>query len=412
MIQTVAVLGLGYVGFPLAVLLVKSKKYKVYGLDISPIAVKRANSALKSSSFDASSNFENIKYADIVVVCVPTPVKKKYQPDYEPLKKACESIVKNSTNRQLVIIESTINPGTCEEVVLPVLEKYGKVAGRDFLLAHCPERIDPGNKKWTLLNIPRNVGGIDEESAACAAQFYKSFLKSNIKVLSTIKAAEATKIVENTFRDINIAYVNELAMSFDALGIDLLEVIEGSSSKPFAFMPHYPGVGVGGHCIPVDPYYLIERALHSGFEHYFLSMARKINNGMPAYTVGLLEKELQKNGMNLRRVTVGLLGLSYKKDIADMRESPAVKVLEILKKKRVKVLTFDPFVPHSSTAKSLEDLLKKCEAVVLATGHSVFKKITPTLLKKCGVKVVIDGRNFLQKDRILQAGIVYKGIGH
>ena len=415
--KIVAVLGLGYVGFPLVELLVKSKKYHVIGLDISPDKVKQSASILKAANFEASTDFAKLKEADISVVCVPTPTYKNFDPDYRPVKNACLSIAKNLKKGHLVIIESTINPGTCEEVVLPVLEKFGAVPGKDFCLAHCPERIDPGNKKWTLSNIPRNVGGLTKECTARAAQFYRSFLDGEVKEMSNLKIAEATKIIENTFRDINIAYVNELAMSFDAMGIDILEVIEGAKTKPFAFMPHYPGVGVGGHCIAQDPYYLIDRALKSGFVHHFLKMARHINNNMPDYTVGLLEKELKKLGLSLGKVSVGILGLAYKKNVGDMRESPAVKVLQILKAKRAKVFAFDPFVPKEKFPKlpltsTAEELLKKCEVIILATAHDDFAKITPEVLKRSGVKLVIDGRNCLPKDKILSLGIAYKGIGH
>lgn len=412
MMQTVAVLGLGYVGFPLAELLVKSKKYKVIGIDIDAKKTAAARKLLRSPRFIASSNFSLLSNADISVVCVPTPVDGKYMPDYEPLKKACAAIAGNLRKKQLVIIESTINPGTCEEVALSVFEKFGRKSGRDFLLAHCPERIDPGNEKWTLINIPRNVGGLDKHTAKLAAKFYRSFLKAEVKVLNSIRAAEATKIVENTFRDINIAYVNELAMSFDKLGIDILEVIEGAKTKPFAFMPHYPGAGVGGHCIPVDPYYLIERAAHSGFEHKFLRMAREVNNNMPAYTVSLLENELKKLGMSLRNTTVGVLGLAYKKDIDDLRESPSLKILEILRRKKARVFTFDPFLPKLSTTRTLQDILKKCRALVFVTDHTVFKKLSPKVFSSAGVKLIIDGRNFLPREEILSLGIAYKGIGH
>lgn len=410
--KTVAILGLGYVGFPLAELLVKTKKYRVIGLDISPEKIAWAKSALKSKFFMATQDFSKIKQADISVVCVPTPVYKNFLPDYGPVKNACLSIIKNLKLGQLIIIESTINPGTCEEVVLPILERFGAIAGKDFLLAHCPERIDPGNTKWTLINIPRNVGGIDGKSALEAAAFYRSFLKSEVKVLNSIKAAEATKIVENTFRDINIAYVNELAMSFDKLGIDILEVIEGAKTKPFAFMPHYPGAGVGGHCIPVDPYYLIERALHSGFEHRFLEMARRVNNGMPAYTVSLLENEAEKLNLPLKKMTVGILGLAYKKDIADIRESPAMQILKILKSKRLKIEVFDPFLPQKSTTKDLKTFIKKCDVIILATNHSQFEKNLVNMLKNSNIKIFVDGRNCIPKDKIISLGIAYKGIGH
>lgn len=410
--ETTAILGLGYVGFPLAELLAKSKKYKVIGLEINPEKIAWANKTLESPLFRATGDFGELSDANIAVVCVPTPVYDNFKPDYGPLKSACVPIAKNLKKRQLVIIESTINPGTCEEVVLPIFKKYNRAPGRDFLLAHCPERIDPGNKKWTLENIPRNVGGFDEESASAAAEFYRSFLKAEVKILNSLKAAEATKIVENTFRDINIAYVNELAMSFDKMGIDLIEVIEGAKTKPFAFMPHYPGTGVGGHCIAVDPYYLIERAKHSGFEHKFLKMARQVNNNMPAYTVSLLENELARAGKKLKGAEIGLLGLAYKKDIPDIRESPALKILKILKRKGARVRTYDPFLPKISTEKSLDGLLKKCGALILATAHSEFIKIAPATLKKHGVKIIIDGRNCLSKEKILALGITYKGIGH
>ncbi|PIQ77143.1 UDP-N-acetyl-D-glucosamine dehydrogenase [Candidatus Peregrinibacteria bacterium CG11_big_fil_rev_8_21_14_0_20_46_8] len=407
--ETVAILGLGYVGLPLAELLVKRGKYHVLGIDIAKPAVARAKKTIRSNKFSASPNFTAIAQADIAVVCVPTPVKRNFMPDYGPLKKACESIAQYAQKGTLVIIESTINPGTCEEVVIPIFQKYGLECGRDYQLAHCPERIDPGNTKWTLHNIPRNVAGCDAKSGKRAAQFYRSFLSGKVKLLKTLKAAEATKIVENTFRDINIAYVNELAMSFDKLGIDLVEVIEGAASKPFAFMPHYPGCGVGGHCIPVDPYYLIERAKYTGFHHPFLRMARAVNNGMPAYTVGLLKKQIKDAG--LKRPTIGLLGLTYKKDIADQRESPAVKILQLLKMARFKTITFDPYLPTESSATSLQDALSTSDAIIIATNHSAFQKISARLLKQNDIRVVIDGRNMLNKEAIERAGILYKGIG-
>jgi len=407
--KKVAILGLGYVGLPLAELLVSSNKYSVIGIDISRAAIARAKKTIKSTNFISSTGFQKIKSADIVVICVPTPIKRNYLPDYEPLKMACKAVIENLGKNPLVIIESTINPGTCEEVLMPLFSQYGLVCGKDYSLAHCPERIDPGNTQWILDNIPRNVAGDSESTSKEAASFYRSFLKGKIKVMNSLKAAEATKIVENTFRDINIAYVNELAMSFDKLGIDLLEVIEGASSKPFAFMPHYPGCGVGGHCIPVDPYYLIERAKYTGFHHPFLRMARAVNNGMPAYTVSLLKAALKVK--KLSKPVVGLLGLAYKKDIADIRESPALKILQQLKVAKLKTLIYDPYIQEESNVKTLDELLKKCDAIIVATNHSEFIKISGELLEKHDVKVVIDGRNCLNKQDILSKEILYKGIG-
>lgn len=413
--KIVGVLGLGYVGFPLAQLLTK-RGYSVIGFEIDPEKARGAEKRMGSKKFSATTDFPRLVAADIIVVCVPTPVDHHYIPDYGPLEAACRCISAKMKKGALVIIESTINPGTCEEVVMPIFTKVGWRPGHDFYLAHCPERIDPGNKKWTIETIPRNVGGVDERSAALAAAFYRSFLKGAVLQLSSIKAAEATKIVENTFRDINIAYVNELAMSFDTLGIDLKEVIAGAASKPFAFMPHYPGIGVGGHCIAVDPYYLIEHAGKRGFNHRFLKLAREINNGMPAYTVTLLEEALKKIGKKIGKkiagTNIGVLGLAYKPNIDDARESPAVAAVKELQRKKAKVHTFDPYIPRESTAQRLEEVLKKCQAIIIATAHAEFRSLSPALCKKYGVKIVIDGRNCLDKTAFEKAGILYKGIGY
>lgn len=413
MMNTVAVLGLGYVGLPLAEALVKSRKYRVIGIDIDERKIISAKKKIRSAFFEAARDFSKISAADITVVCVPTPVFKNFKPDYGPLQNACRQIAQFRKTGALVIIESTVNPGTCEEILLPL---FGSKKNKDtsLLLSHCPERIDPGNSKWTLLNIPRIVGGLNRESLKKTAAFYRSFMKAEVKEVSSLKVAEASKIVENTFRDINIAYVNELAKSFDRLGIDVVEVIEAAKTKPFAFMAHYPGCGIGGHCIPIDPYYLIERAKRAGFSHKFLKMARRVNRSMPAYTVSLLEQELKKCGQKLRGNTIGLLGLAYKKDIGDLRESPALEILKIMKRKKANVITYDPFAPKFSTVRSLKRFFGKVKggAIVVATDHTLFKNISPALFEKYGCAVVIDGRNILSKEKLQEHGIIYKGIGH
>ncbi len=309
------------------------------------------------------------------------------------------------------MLESTVNPGVSEDVLLPLLEKEsGLVAGVDFHLAHCPERINPGDPNWTVVNIPRVVGSLEEKGLEIALNFYRSVISAEVKPMSSLKEAEAVKIVENTFRDVNIAFVNELAMSFNKLGIDVLKVIEGASSKPFAFMPHFPGVGVGGHCIAVDPYYLIKYARQHGFEHRFLSLAREINNGMPLFTVNLLVEKMQEKDLVLQGNKVALLGLAYKSDVGDDRESPSYKVIEHLKALGVEVATYDPYV-SGSTAASLEEALEGASAVIVATAHREFRTLSPETLSNKGVSIVIDGRNCLDKDAFLASTIAYQGIG-
>jgi len=418
--KTVAIVGLGYVGLPLACLCAE-KGMGVYGIDISEKKVSMIAKGISpiddadlkdkakklKGKIKATRDFKNIKDSSVVIVCVPTPVDSSHNPDLGPLRNACESISKNLQEDTLVIIESTVFPGTIEEIVFPILSK----SNVKFYLAHCPERIDPGNRNYTIKNIPRVVAGIDEESKKRAAEFYKRIIDAPVTALSSVKAAEATKIMENTFRDINIAFVNEMAMSFDKANIDIIEVIKAASTKPFAFMPHYPGAGVGGHCISVDPYYLISKAKQLGFNHEFLKLARKINDSMPDYTVKLLESQLGKLGKKIENARVGILGLAYKANVDDIRESPALKAIEILKRKNAEIFVFDPYVREKSNVGSTEELLRKSDYIVLVTDHKEFKEMNLDKLKNNGIKVVIDGRNCLDGEKIKSLGILYHGIG-
>ncbi len=408
----IAVIGLGYVGLPLALAACKNKKYLVKGLDIDENKIAALKKSALPSTFEVSYSPEIIKNSEFIIICVPTPVKNISQPDLRPLKSATETVLKYLEKGQKIIVESTINPGICEEIVLKILEKSGLKGGLDFELSHCPERINPGDTKWTVENIPRNIGSLTIDGNKIVANFYRSFLKAPINEVSSLKVAEATKIIENTFRDINIAYVNELAKSFDKLGIDLIETIKAASNKPFAFMPHFPGCGVGGHCIPVDPYYLIAKAKKSGFNHSFLKKARSINNSMPAYTVELLENELKKLKTPLTKAKIGILGLAYKENTPDLRESPALKIIETLEKKGITPLTFDPHIKTLSNCTSLSQLLEKSDYLILATAHKEFKELTGKILAKHTIKIIIDGRNCLNKEEILTYKIIYKGIGH
>jgi len=424
--HNITIVGLGYVGLPLACLCAE-KGNKVYGLDvdkrkiklinkgISPINDEFLNATIKNLKGKIISTLnpdECISDSNIVIVCVPTPVDENHIPDLSALKKAIESISSAIKKGTVLVVESTIYPGTIEEIVIPILEKkMVDVLKNEVYVAHCPERIDPGNKKWTIDTIPRVVGGATKEATLKAAMFYRSIINANIVELSSIKAAEATKIMENTFRDVNIAFVNEMAKSFDKAGIDITEVIKGASTKPFAFMPHYPGAGVGGHCISVDPYYLIEKAKRLGFNHKFLSLAREINNSMPHYTVEILEGLMKKLGRELKNSRVGVLGLAYKANVDDIRESPSFEIISILKEKGAEVFIFDPYVAEKSNVKSAGEILEKSDFLVLATDHKEFKMITPEKIKENGILAIVDGRNCLDKEKIKSMGILYHGIG-
>ncbi len=421
--KNVVILGLGYVGLPLA-LLASKNSHNVVGIDLSTEKVNLINQRrapfldslvdkeLATTSMRASTDAHEIAKADIIIVCVPTPIYENKLPDYRPVESACASIAAYLKRGQLIILESTVNPGVCEEIILPILEREtGLKCGVDFFLAHCPERINPGDKKWNVSNIPRVVGGFCQTSLDLAIEFYRSIIGAEIKPMNSLKEAEAVKVVENSFRNINIAFVNELAMSFDKLGIDVVNVIDGAATKPFAFMPHYPGCGIGGHCIPVDPHYLIDYAKKYGFEHKFLSIAHHTNEFMPEYTVSLAEIALKNQGISMTGTKVAVLGLSYKANIDDCRESPSFEIIKNLEKRGAQVATFDPYVLGKSTAKTMDEAISGAQAVIFATSHKAFVELPPEYFVKNGVKVIIDGRNFLPKEKFIEAGIIFKGIG-
>jgi len=419
----VTIIGLGYVGLPLALTILETKKYEVTGFDINEELVKKINekslkledkytkNLLKNLNFKASTNKDTLKNSEYIIICVPTPVYENKLPNLNPIISASKTILEYLESGQKIIVESTINPGVSEEIVLPILEENGLKGGKDFELSHCPERINPGDKKWNVKNIARNIGSLSIEGNKIVADFYRSFLDGEINELTTIKAAEATKIIENTFRDINIAYVNELAKSFDKMDIDLTEVIKAASNKPFAFIAHFPSCGVGGHCIPVDPYYLINKAKSIGFDHSFLKKAREVNNSMPHYTIELLEEKMEKQQLSFDNSTIALLGLSYKGDVADLRESPSLIIKSSLEQKNANLIIFDPYFPEKNTYKSLSETLKNADIIIVATDHQEFKNLNSKELKNNNIKIVIDGKNCLNKNELISNNITYKGIG-
>lgn len=416
--KTVAVVGLGYVGLPFALLAAK-KGWRVLGFDLdaekvarinsgqSPLADKNIAASLVSRPFRAATNPAVVAKASVIIIAVPTPVTEKNQPDLTPLTGALSSILPYLKAGQVLIIESTINPGVMDEVVVPLLGDIGQ----KIHLAHCPERINPGDPDWTVATIPRVIGAYTPAGLKCAHEFYSSILTAPIKKMGSVTEAEAVKILENTFRDINIAFINEMAKSFAKLNIDILNVIEGAKTKPFAFMAHYPGNGVGGHCISVDPYYMIERGRQAGFNHEFLKLAREINDSMPSFAVAQLKDGLVRAKLQANK-PIALLGLAYKKNIDDVRESPALTILKLLNALYRNVRVFDPFLPKLSTVGSLDEALRDGAVVMLATDHDlIVQELTLNRLQKHDVTLIVDGKNALPGPALAAAGVAYYGIG-
>ena len=422
-ITSIGTIGLGYVGLPLSIL-ASGRGFRVVGFDIDEkkitqlmrreagfLNAEEAEQFKRASTLSVTAEERDLEGLDAYIVCVPTPVHENRLPDLRPLEGACEIVGRHLAYGALVVIESTVSPGVCEAVALPILERASGLSRDEFHFAHCPERINPGDEKWNVRTIPRVVGGLTEEALERAVYLYSSLVDCEITRMKGIKEAEAVKMMENAFRDINIAFVNELAISFDKADIDLVNVIQGASTKPFGFMPFFPGCGVGGHCIPVDPYYLIRYGRENGFEHHFLVTARRINSGMPRYAVRVLERTLREKKKKLKGSTVALLGLSYKRDVPDMRESPAVVIKNLLSKAGATVNVYDPYIPGASTANDLEKALTGADAALIATDHTIFKALGPEDFEECGVAIVVDGRNCLDKEAFERKGITYRGIG-
>lgn len=422
-LYNLVVVGLGYVGLPLA-LLAREKGMGVVGIDIDARKLDLINRGicpfknyllmkkLKKFPLKASSNFQLIANSDVIIICVPSPVKKNHLPDLSPIKKVGEHIGKYIKNGHVVVLESTVNPGVTRDCLIATLEKKsGLKVGKDFSVSHCPERINPGDPFWTVDNVPRVVGSFDKKGLSKTVRFYRSLLNSKIVPMASLEEAEAVKIMENCFRDINIAFINEMAMSFQKIGIDIMHVIKGASEKPYGFLTHYPSCGVGGHCIPVDPYYLINYAKKHGFNHRILKLARRINDAMPEYTVNLLKQSAKTCKRKLRGMTVAIFGIAYKGNTDDVRGSPALEIINILNKKNVKTRIYDPYLLDKSYARSIKTVLKGCDAVIICSNHDEFKKLTPKIIKKYNIQIIVDGKNCLNKNDFVKENIIYRGIG-
>jgi len=401
-------LGLGYVGLPLSVEFATGG-LRVTGFDLSPekvAAVNRGESYIKDvpparvkalvseGRLDASSDFAGLAECDAVIICVPTPLGKTKDPDLSMVVDAAKAIAERLRPGQLVVLESTTYPGTTEELILPLLQAKGLTVGESFFLAFSPERVDPGNARFNTRNTPKIIGGVTPACTRVAQALYSRAIDTVIPVSST-QTAEMVKLLENTFRSVNIGLVNEVALMCDRLGVDVWEVIEAAASKPFGFMPFYPGPGLGGHCIPIDPLYLSWKLKTLNYRARFIELAGEINSGMPDYVCEVVADALNEREKSVKGSRVLVLGVTYKRDIEDVRESPALDIIKILEKKGARVGYNDPYVPELQMDTSVmrsQDLLPSVRAadlVVIVTDHSSYpyREIVEA------APVVVDTRN-------------------
>ncbi len=381
---TVGVIGLGYVGLPLAVAFAR-EGCDVVAVDVDARkieAIKAGDSYIEdvpsgvlaevSGQIHATTRYARLAKADAVLVCVPTPLTRNREPDLGPLIDATRALAEVLQSDQLVVLESTTYPGTTRERVAPLLEESGLAAGRDFHLAFSPERVDPGRTDYTLRNTPKVLGGLTQPCAERAEELYGLVCDSIVRV-SSPEAAELTKLLENVFRSVNIALVNELAMLTDRMGIDIWEVVEAASTKPYGFMPFQPGPGMGGHCLPVDPFYLSWRAREFDMATEFIELAGKVNQQMPYHCVAKVQRVLNDAGLSVKGARIALLGVSYKPGVGDTRESPALKIITLLGDLGADVSYHDPHVPSLSdfglTSTPLEDILGDADLALIVTAH-------------------------------------------
>jgi UDP-N-acetyl-D-glucosamine dehydrogenase len=407
-----AVIGLGYVGLPLAVEFAKAG-FRVHGVDIDAERVRTllkgqsyiqdvpsadVRELVKSGRLCPTTDFSALKRVDAVNVCVPTPLSKQRDPDVSYIVEATKQVAKHLHRGMLVILESTTYPGTTDELILPRLQETGMTVGRDFFLAFSPERVDPGNARFTTRTIPKVVGGVTPACTDVAVLLYRQRL-DHVVAVSSPQVAEMVKLLENTFRSVNIGLVNEIALMCARLKIDVWEVIQAASTKPFGFMPFYPGPGLGGHCIPIDPFYLSWKARASGFEARFIELAGYVNGQMPDYVVNLVNDTLNRRGKAMHGSRVLVLGVAYKAEIDDTRESPAIDIMETLRERGARVDYSDPFVPTLEFAgKRLRSVpltasrLREFDCVVIATAHRQF----PYDVVVRHASSVVDTRNALK----------------
>ncbi len=394
MIGSVAVVGLGYVGLPLAIEIAKSG-YKVVGIDNDEAKIKVLNHGistiedvpgvdllrlLKEGFLTVTTNFENLGGAEIILICVPTPLTKDGKPDLSFVERAAELIGKNLSKDSLIVLESTVAPGNTRNFLVPLIEKYSELSRDAFKIAFSPERIDPANKHWGVRNTPKIVAGLTDDACDKAASFYSKFIDKVIKC-DSLEVAETAKLLENSFRLVNISFINELSIFCQKLGVDVNAVIKAAATKPYGFMPFYPSIGVGGHCIPVDPLYLANKARELGAPTRFIDLADQINQEMPGYFVGRAEEKL--GGLKDKRVLV--LGVAYKPNVADVRQTPVSALIKGLKAKGAQVSWHDDLVKEWNNEKSVE-LKADFDLAIIATAHTYLD------LTKLGDTPILDTR--------------------
>ncbi|HEX4347672.1 MAG TPA: nucleotide sugar dehydrogenase [Vicinamibacterales bacterium] len=407
----VGIIGLGYVGLPLAVEFARAG-FRVTGFDVDASKIEQINrgksyipdvpdadlsAEVSAKRLRATTDMRELGEMDVVDICVPTPLRKTKDPDLSFVVKAVEATAATLRSGQLIILESTTYPGTTDEVVQPMLEAKGGKADVDFLLAFSPERVDPGNPHFKTRDIPKVVGGVGSASTKAAASLYGAVVKSVVEVSST-RVAEMVKLLENTFRAVNIGLVNELAQMCHKLDLDVWEVIDAAKTKPFGFMPFYPGPGLGGHCIPIDPFYLSWKARQNGFECRFIELAGQVNSFMPEYIVERVAEALNDSRKPINGSRIHLFGLAYKKDVGDIRESPALDILELLQRRGATITYSDPFVPsfdhrgHALTSMDEASIYPNPpDCMIVCTDHSTFNWKAAV---ESGIPIV-DSRNAL-----------------
>ena len=418
----IQVIGLGYVGLSLAVELAKAG-FTVRGIDVDLERVAQLNrgqsylSDVTSETLTplvsegrllATTEFDEVGQADALIICVPTPLRKSKEPDISFILSAVEALLPRLRKGQLMVLESTTYPGTTEEVVLPRLESLGMTIGEDYFLAFSPERVDPGNKKFTTATIPKVVGGVSRACTEIAADLYRLVTRTVFEA-SSPRVAETAKLLENTFRSVNIALANELAFACRKIGVDPWEVIEAAATKPFGFMPFYPGPGIGGHCIPVDPLYLSWKVRLTGYEAQFIALADQINRAMPEHVITLVADALNERGRAVRGANVLVLGITYKPDVNDIRESPALEIVETLIRKGAQVSYADPFVPELSldghklgAVEASAAAVAAADCVLILTNHSSFDYAA--IAERASL--VVDTRNALKAYRRDRTSVV------
>ncbi|HZS52074.1 MAG TPA: nucleotide sugar dehydrogenase [Bryobacterales bacterium] len=407
----VGVIGLGYVGLPLAVEFAQAG-FAVTGIDLDPDKVSRINrgqsyiedvdtgllaALVSEKKLKATADFSAVAELDTVNICVPTPLRKSKDPDMSYVVAASEQVARLLHPGMLIILESTTYPGTTEELILPILEKGGLREGRDFFLCFSPERVDPGNPEFQTHNIPKVVGGVSPRSAEIAVLLYSQAIETVVPVSST-RVAEMVKLLENTFRMINIGLANEMALMCDRMGINVWEVIEAAATKPFGYMPFYPGPGLGGHCIPVDPFYLSWKSKQAGAEARFIELAGQINGQMPMFVVGKIQSALNEHAKPVKGSHIHIVGVAYKRNVTDTRESPAIDIIALLEKRGAKISYSDPHVPKlrwdggSLTSQPLEAAAASADCVVIVTDHAA---VDYAKLVKIA-QLIVDTRNVLK----------------